>query len=50
MELQNFEKINALIRDRFLALKSESPEKLTRRLALSWSNWGFGGPAEEKRR
>ncbi|MFC1552173.1 sugar phosphate isomerase/epimerase family protein [Candidatus Latescibacterota bacterium] len=42
MELQNFEKINASIRDRFEKLKSESPKKLSRRLNLSWSNWGFG--------
>jgi len=42
MELQNYEKADAVIRERFLRLKSESPGKLERRLTLSWSNWGFG--------
>ena len=39
---QNYEKLNDEIRSRFLALKEESPEALKNRLALSWSNWGFG--------
>ena len=26
----------------FLDLKKRHPERLKRRLALSWSNWGFG--------
>ena len=26
----------------FLKLKKEQPEKLKKRLNLSWSNWGFG--------
>jgi D-psicose/D-tagatose/L-ribulose 3-epimerase len=39
---QNFEKINSDIRERFFALKRENPDALKTRLALSWSNWGFG--------
>ena len=42
MELQNFEKISAEICEAFEKLKSEQPERLKRRLNLSWSNWGFG--------
>ena len=40
--MQNFEKKNALIRDRFHELKTSAPERFTSRLNLSWSNWGFG--------
>jgi len=42
MELQNFEKKNQKIKELFLDLKAKTPEKLKRRLNLSWSNWGFG--------
>lgn len=42
MKQQNFEKKNEAIREKFLALKKKSPEKLKTRLNLSWSNWGFG--------
>ncbi len=42
MELQNFEKKNKKIRDKFKELKDKNPEKLKKRLNLSWSNWGFG--------
>lgn len=42
MKQQNFEIRNDAIRERFISLKKDSPEKLTTRLNLSWSNWGFG--------
>ena len=42
MRLQHFEESNEKIRARFRELKKTSPEKLTARLKLSWSNWGFG--------
>ena len=42
MKKQNFEIKPEKIRDAFLALKKKHPEKLKNRLALSWSNWGFG--------
>ena len=42
MTPQNFELKNATIRQAFLDLKQHHPEKLQRRLNLSWSNWGFG--------
>jgi sugar phosphate isomerase/epimerase len=42
MQPQNFEKKNLAIRERFLQLKRESPERLRHPLNLSWSNWGFG--------
>ncbi len=42
MEMQNYEKKNAAVRERFLALKRQHPEQLKARLNLSWSNWGFG--------
>lgn len=42
MELQNYEKLNAGIRERFLKLKAEEPGRVEGRLRLSWSNWGFG--------
>jgi len=40
--LQHFEQQNVGIREAFEQLKRTSPEKLTPRLNLSWSNWGFG--------
>lgn len=42
MQKQNFEIKNEKIKNAFLELKKEHPEKLQRRLNLSWSNWGFG--------
>ena len=42
MKQQNFEMKNEEIREKFLALKKNSPVKLKTRLNLSWSNWGFG--------
>ena len=42
MNQQNYETKNAKIREQFAALRKSHPEKLSRRLNLSWSNWGFG--------
>jgi len=42
MRLQNFEKKNAKIREKFEELKRTRPKQLKERLNLSWSNWGFG--------
>ncbi len=42
MELQNFQKINAKIKDAFDQLKKNNPKALEKKLNLSWSNWGFG--------
>ena len=42
MKPQNYEIKTAQIREQFLTLKREHPERLKRRLNLSWSNWGFG--------
>ncbi len=42
MEKQHFELKNERIREAFAVLKKNSPEKLRKRLNLSWSNWGFG--------
>jgi sugar phosphate isomerase/epimerase len=42
MRMQRFEQKNEAIRETFQALKKQSPAKLTPRLNLSWSNWGFG--------
>jgi D-psicose/D-tagatose/L-ribulose 3-epimerase len=39
---QNFELKNDKIRSAFEQLKKNNPEKLQKRLNLSWSNWGFG--------
>lgn len=39
---QNFELKSDQIRAAFEELKREHPERLERRLNLSWSNWGFG--------
>jgi len=39
---QNYELKDEQIRTAFEALKQEHPERLERRLNLSWSNWGFG--------
>lgn len=42
MKRQNFELQNQSIIDAFLKMKKDCPEKLKRKLNLSWSNWGFG--------
>ena len=42
MELQGFEKKNAVIRKRFLEFLARKPDSLKDRLKFSWSNWGFG--------
>ena len=42
MRPQNHERKSEKIRSAFEELKRKSPERLKRRLALSWSNWGFG--------
>lgn len=48
MKKQNFELKNEQIRAAFDELKRNHPERLERRLAFSWSNWGFGlEPLEE---
>jgi len=44
---QNFEIKNNKIRNAFLKLKKNNPERLKSRLNLSWSNWGFGIEAIE---
>jgi len=40
--MQNFEKINETIRQAFIKYKRENEKLMSRRLAFSWSNWGFG--------
>ncbi len=42
MKKQNFEIKNEMIRNKFIELKKNNPERLKNRLKLSWSNWGFG--------
>jgi D-psicose/D-tagatose/L-ribulose 3-epimerase len=42
MKKQSFELKNEKIKQAFLNLKKNHPEKLKKRLNLSWSNWGFG--------
>ena len=42
MKLQHFEQKSAGIREAFGEQKHRNPAKFTRRLNLSWSNWGFG--------
>jgi sugar phosphate isomerase/epimerase len=42
MKKQNFELKNQKIKTAFADLKKNHPERLLRRLNLSWSNWGFG--------
>jgi len=39
---QNWQERGEKIRAAFLEMKREHPERITRKLALSWSNWGFG--------
>jgi sugar phosphate isomerase/epimerase len=40
--MQNVDTWRGQVHDAFLAVKREHPERLERRLELSWSNWGFG--------
>jgi sugar phosphate isomerase/epimerase len=42
MKKQNYERKTDRIKRAFLALKKEHPDRLKKRLNLSWSNWGFG--------
>lgn len=42
MKLQHFEEINQRIKEEFLLLKREHPEKVAQKLTLSWSAWIFG--------
>ena len=42
MKLQAFEQKSEKIRQSFIDLKKNHPERLSQRLNLSWSNWGFG--------
>jgi D-psicose/D-tagatose/L-ribulose 3-epimerase len=42
MSRQAWETKSDTIRNDFLAAKRAHPEHFTRRLSLSWSNWGFG--------
>ncbi len=42
MKKQAFEQKSEKIRQAFLELKKKHPERLARKLNLSWSNWGFG--------
>ncbi len=42
MKKQAFEQKSEKIRQSFLELKKKHPERLSRKLNLSWSNWGFG--------
>ena len=42
MKIQNFVQKNEKIQLAFQELKKNHPERLQRRLSLSWSNWGFG--------
>lgn len=40
--MQNYERSRSELRERFEALRHDEPGRFERRLALSWSNWGFG--------
>lgn len=42
MKQQSWVEKSERIRSSFLALKKDNPQRLRRRLDLSWSNWGFG--------
>lgn len=42
MDKQNYEMKSDKIRQSFLNMKRKHPERLQKRLKLSWSNWGFG--------
>ncbi|MDR0848199.1 MAG: sugar phosphate isomerase/epimerase [Propionibacteriaceae bacterium] len=45
--LQRVDEWRKIVDDKFAQLKDEHPERLQRRLAMSWSNWGFGQEALE---
>lgn len=47
MSEQNVDRWRREVTEQFLAAKASNPEKFTRRLDLSWSNWGFGIEALE---
>lgn len=40
--MQHFEKINETIKQAFIKYKREDEKRISGRLAISWSNWGFG--------
>ena len=42
MKQQNYQIKDEAIQQAFAKLKKEHPERLKKRLNLSWSNWGFG--------
>jgi sugar phosphate isomerase/epimerase len=42
MKQQNYQVKDEAIHQAFARLKKEQPERLNKRLNLSWSNWGFG--------
>lgn len=42
MSEQNVDRWRREVTEQFLQAKAQNPEKFTRRLDLSWSNWGFG--------
>lgn len=42
MSLQRVDALREKIDRRFVEFKAEHPEKLERKLEMSWSNWGFG--------
>lgn len=42
MKLQNYEIRDQIIKEKFIELKKNNPERLKKRLKFSWSNWGFG--------
>lgn len=42
MKLQNYQIKSEKIKEQFIKLKKEHPERFENRLKISWSNWGFG--------
>lgn len=42
VKIQNYEKINHEIKSKFEELKENHPNRLKKKLNVSWSNWGFG--------
>ena len=42
MQKQNYELKTEKIKQAFVDLKKNQPDKVKERLNLSWSNWGFG--------
>lgn len=40
--LQNYQIKDQKIKEAFLEMKKNNPEKFAKRLTMSWSNWGFG--------